>query len=79
MPCSLEKYCDLNDGQRMIDWHSHESLKNWTYEMDMNCSESWEIGLFGSLYFLGVAVSTLLMKFGDWLGWRNFMLIGGIF
>jgi len=30
------------------------------------------------LFFLGVAVSTLLMKFGDKLGRKNFMILGGV-
>jgi len=62
----------------MIDWESHISLYNWTYELGMNCSSSFKIGLFGSLFFLGVAISTILMKFGDRLGRKNFMVLGGI-
>ena len=54
------------------------SLKNWTWEMDMQCDSSFLIGFFGSLYFLGVAISTLLMKFGDKLGRKNFMILGGV-
>ena len=46
--------------------------------MRMECSSAFLIGLFGSLYFLGVAVSTLLMKFGDKFGRKNFMIFGGI-
>jgi len=44
----------------------------------MYCSSSLEISLFGSLFFVGVAISTLTMKYGDMLGRRNYFLIGAI-
>ena len=44
-------------------------LKNWVDDLDLRCAESWEVGLFGSIFFIGhVAGSTFLAGYGDTIG-----------
>lgn len=42
----------------------------------MYCSPDFEVSSFGSLFFLGVALSTLTMKFGDNIGRNLYFVIG---
>lgn len=44
----------------------------------MYCATDFEISAFGSVFFLGVTISTLTMKYGDMLGRGRYFLIGGI-
>lgn len=53
-------------------------LHNWQEEMNMYCSQDLEISGFGSLFFLGVALSTLTMKFGDNIGRNMYFVIGAV-
>jgi MFS family permease len=52
-----------------IDWEHKHSLSNWVQRFDLYCGKSFEIGLFGSMFFLGYISSCLLVppladKFG---------------
>lgn len=40
-----------------IDWTSRYSLNNWISTLNMHCSSSFEIGVFGSLFFAGFLFS----------------------
>ena len=54
-----------------------ESLYNWAYEMDLFCTSSFEIGLFGSLYFVGFMFGSLtLLRLADMYGRRPIYYIG---
>jgi hypothetical protein len=64
--------------QGRVDKTSHLYLHNWQEDMNMYCSEELAISGFGSLFFLGVALSTLTMKFGDNLGRKNYFYIGAV-
>lgn len=42
---------------------------NWIGDMDLRCSANWQIGLFGSVFFIGhVLGSTFLAQYGDSIG-----------
>ena len=44
-------------------------LHNWIQDMNLRCSDAWQIGLFGSIFFIGhVTGSTLLSEYGDTIG-----------
>ena len=44
-------------------------LRNWIEDLDLRCVENWEIGLFGSVFFIGhVLGSTFLSAYGDSIG-----------
>ena len=53
------------------------SLYNWTYELELYCTSSFLIGLFGSLYFAGFMLGSLtLLRLGDIYGRRPVYLLG---
>jgi len=38
-------------------------------DLDLRCAEKWQIGLFGSVFFIGNVIgSTLLSEYGDSIG-----------
>jgi len=42
---------------------------NWIGDMDLRCTPNWQIGLFGSIFFIGhVLGSTFLAQYGDSIG-----------
>ena len=44
-------------------------LVNWVQDLNMRCADSWQVGMFGSLFFVGhVMGSTLLSEYGDTIG-----------
>ena len=44
-------------------------LKNWMEDLDLRCAEKWQIGLFGSIFFIGNVIgSSLLSEYGDSIG-----------
>ena len=43
--------------------------------MEMWCIPSWQMGLFGSCYLVGYAISGLLMRVGDWMGKIKYLQI----
>jgi MFS family permease len=54
-----------------VDWDSKFSLNNWVQSLDMICFSGTEIGMLGSLYFLGWAILVLVVpplsdKYGRW-------------
>lgn len=62
-----------------IDWDSSRSIKNWVDEMGLMCAPSLEIGLFGSIYFLGMALSGVFLKFSDHYGRKRIIQLGCLF
>jgi MFS family permease len=44
----------------MIDVDHKYSLNNWIERFDLECGAKWEIGLFGSMFFLGYISSCLI-------------------
>ena len=45
--------------------------------MEMWCIPSWKMGLFGAVYMLGLAISSLFMRIGDYIGRIRFLTIMG--
>ena len=70
--CDTDDICEgteLKPGVEFrVDYSDSLSLHNWVQELDMYCYSDYQIGLFGSMYFFGYAISSLLIKFSDWLG-----------
>eukprot|EP00347_Sterkiella_histriomuscorum_P006274 403353395 len=71
--CQREQFCSADVLPRPLSWEvdqtSRFSLNNWITVLDMHCSSSFEIGLFGSLYFAGYLFSCAIFpplsdKFG---------------
>lgn len=75
--CKLKDACENNIPFQIVE-DSSITLHNWMEDMDAYCYSGFKIGLFGSLSFIGFTIVSFLMKLGDRLGRRNFMLYGGI-
>jgi len=48
------------DPKTMIDYDHRYSLFNWISRFDLECGMKFEIGLFGSMFFLGYISSCLI-------------------
>jgi len=58
-----------------IDWSNKYSLKNWIISLDLFCASSFEIGLFGSCFFLGFLSSCLVFPpLADIYGRKRFVI-----
>eukprot|EP00347_Sterkiella_histriomuscorum_P019689 403340662 len=61
LPCDRNSAC-AHDGRLIeIDWTSPRSLHNWIEKLDIECVESYRIGLLGSMYFAGWTISCLIV------------------
>lgn len=44
-------------------------LHNWIEDLNLRCGQLWQIGLFGSIFFVGHVIgTTLLSEYGDTIG-----------
>ena len=71
--CTRDQFCSADvlgkPSSWEVDWTNRFSLNNWISILDMHCSSSFEIGLFGSLFFAGYLLSCAIFpplsdKFG---------------
>ena len=58
--CSVEEMCEMQNQVssreeyiKEVDWSAPESLSNWIYRLNLECSETYKIGLFGTFEFCG--------------------------
>lgn len=77
--CSKQEFCAIEvSGDRgdYIDWSNKYSLKNWIRSLGLYCSSSFEIGLYGSLFFFGYLSSCLVFPpMADIYGRKIFVII----
>ena len=70
--CDIDTVCRnpefLENPDKFIVEDSLQTLDNWTSEMGIYCISSWKMGLFGSGYLIGFAISGLFMRIGDQIG-----------
>ena len=65
--------------EHRVDTDSKYSLQNWIAEYGMTCATRYEFGLFGSMFFFAVVISSLLFApLGDKLGRKVIVLVGMI-
>ena len=62
-----------------INYDSSKSISNWVEEMDLMWATKFQIGLLGSIYFWGLAVSGIFLKFSDHFGRRKIIQVGCLF
>jgi hypothetical protein len=75
--CQREEYCDLPYNRRNVDWNDKESIHNMIEQLDMNCVESWKVGMIGAVFLFGIVVGCVtLARLGDVLGRKPVYLIG---
>ena len=74
-----DTYC-TNDGQLAdgvsINYNSERTLTNWMSDMNMYCSSSLEISLFGSLFFFGILFCPIGLRFANIYGSKPIYVIG---
>ena len=58
----------ISEDNWKVDYSVRRSLHNWMTELNLYCVPRFYIGLFGSMYFLGVALQGLVLNFSDRYG-----------
>ncbi|CAI2368258.1 unnamed protein product [Moneuplotes crassus] len=56
--CSRQEACDSHNWA--INWEEERSIKNWISDMNIYCIEKWKIGLFGSMYYFGYLLGSIV-------------------
>ena len=70
-----ENFSEINGFEYRVDWNSIYSIDNWVTSMNLECAPEYQIGLFGSLYFIGYLLgSALLTRYADVKG-RKWILL----
>ena len=60
-----------------VDWTREESLDNWTQQLGLYCTPSYQLGLFGSMFFAGAFIGSLILpRLADLYGRRPIYLFG---
>ena len=74
--CEPEDFCGT-DTPYKVDYSSNESLDNWVTDFGMECSPKYQFGLFGSLFFSAVVLSSIIFPpLADKLGRKPIGIIG---
>lgn len=59
----------------LIDWSNHQSLRNWIISLDLYCASSFQVGLFGSLFFFGYLIACAIFPpLADIYGRKRFVI-----
>ena len=78
--CRQQEFCGNPDLEWMIDYSDPWTLHNWTEKLSLVCKPSWQIGLLGSAYFGGWALTLLwLPSYADRYGRVQFYRISNTF
>ncbi len=60
-----------------IDYSTQDTISNWITELDLVCIPKFNLGIFGSLYFVGYVVGALtFVRLGDIIGRKPVLLFG---
>lgn len=76
--CKTEDFCGKEaEIEYRVDEENSLSLDNWVEEYGMTCSPNYQMGLFGSLFFIAVVVASFLFTpLADKFGRRKVCLFG---
>ena len=76
--CTTEDFCvEGSTLEYQADYSNSLSIHNWIEEYEMYCAPKFQFGLFGSLFFIGVVLSSLIFPpLADKVGRRPIALIG---
>lgn len=80
--CDINEVCDGNSTitSWKIDWDNSRSLHNWVTNLNMHCSDNIILGYFGSLYFLGFLISSIIFPpLSDKVGRLKIFMAGCFF
>lgn len=68
-PCQPEEFCINKAIEWRIDWTSSESINNFIVYFDLHCSSKFEIGLMGTMIFVGYTISAIIFpRMSDVIG-----------
>lgn len=60
-----------------IDRSADDTITNWITELDLVCISKFNLGIFGSLYFVGYVIGALtFVRLGDTIGRKPVLLFG---
>ena len=69
--------CSGKFSEYKIDYESKETLNNWITSIGLEWAPNYQIGMFGSLHFIGLFVgSAVFLRLADILGRKLFVQIG---
>ena len=72
--CNNTVFCGTNITRR-VNYADDTSLENWVEDLDLYCTPGAEVGLIGSMFFAGWAISaTTLPRLGDIYGRKKVYL-----
>lgn len=62
--CTKNDICKLSptpkEGEWKIDYDSIYTLKNWITDLEIYCATPFELGFFGSCFFIGMMVASFI-------------------
>lgn len=77
--CEASDFCDNPDVTRTVDWSADRSIHNWIDTLNLACASKEQIGLIGSIYFIGLVISVpVLTRLADLYG-RKWICVGSQF
>ena len=76
--CEPEEFCKEDSNlEYEIDYREELSIHNWIEEYGMQCAPKTKFGMIGSLYFIGIVISSFILPpLSDTLGRRPIVLLG---
>ena len=73
--CEPSDFCDNPNVTATVNWDADKSLHNWVEQIDLTCVSSEKIGYIGSIYFVGIVISSLtLPRISDLYG-RKWVIV----
>ena len=76
--CHKEEFCGT-DIEYKVNWDSTYSLFNWVEEYDLHCAGKSTFGMFGSMYFLGVVIFSMITPpLADKIGRKKVLVVSSI-
>ena len=75
-PIEREQICAESMAEWRIDYSSDKTFRNWVQKLNLTCESKEIIGLIGSSYFLGMAVSSVLFpRLADIIGPKPILIL----
>ena len=77
--CQSETFCQDPSIIFEIDHDSDSSLYNWVQQFDLQCAPKKKFGLFGSIFFAGVVIGSLILpRLSDIVGRKKLAILGNL-
>ena len=74
--CEPKDFCEKDNITATVNWDANTSLHNWVEPLDLTCKSKEAIGFIGSIYFIGLMISALILpRLADIYG-RRWIILG---